>query len=168
MAIADGRTTLEKVRAGANERQRVHRAKSESVTSRTPDPVLSAIADGTMGDCEACIIAAREPEREAGGAEISTEERRAQNAALVEGGDPEEDSAGFIVAVAGNAAEKAQIAIRNLPKDLTDSETARIVTGVLRADDGPQQIPTAAPLPSLPAPRRRRRGIKICRILRRQ
>jgi hypothetical protein len=32
IAIADGRTTLEKVRAAATERQKVHRAKSESVT----------------------------------------------------------------------------------------------------------------------------------------
>ena len=40
MAIADGRTTLEKVRAGANERKKVHRAKSESVPERTePDGV---------------------------------------------------------------------------------------------------------------------------------
>jgi hypothetical protein len=34
MAIADGRTTLEKVRAGTNERKKVHRAWSESVPER--------------------------------------------------------------------------------------------------------------------------------------
>jgi hypothetical protein len=38
MAIADGKTTLEKVRADTNDRQKVHRAKSESVMSRTPQP----------------------------------------------------------------------------------------------------------------------------------
>jgi hypothetical protein len=35
MAIADGKTTLEKVRATTNERKKVHRAKSESVPERT-------------------------------------------------------------------------------------------------------------------------------------
>jgi hypothetical protein len=35
MAIADGKTTLEKVRASSNERKKVHRAKPESVPERT-------------------------------------------------------------------------------------------------------------------------------------
>ena len=35
MAIADGKTTLEKVRADTNERMKIHRAKSESVPERT-------------------------------------------------------------------------------------------------------------------------------------
>src|SRR5262249_48555803 len=39
MAIADGRTTLEKVRASTNERQKVHKTKSQSViTDRKPEP----------------------------------------------------------------------------------------------------------------------------------
>src|SRR5262249_42373504 len=39
MAIADGKMTLEKVRAETNERKKVHRAKSESVPERTePEP----------------------------------------------------------------------------------------------------------------------------------
>jgi len=60
MAIADGKTTLEKVRAGSNERKRVHRAKSESVPERT------------------------EPAHATGSAIVDIEERRAQMAALDE------------------------------------------------------------------------------------
>ena len=37
MAIADGRTTLEKVRTSTNERQKIHKAKSQSVTNDDPD-----------------------------------------------------------------------------------------------------------------------------------
>ena len=41
MAIADGKTTLEKVRASTNERQKIHKAKSQSVNNgRKPDSSL--------------------------------------------------------------------------------------------------------------------------------
>ena len=70
MAIADGRTTLEKVRASTNERQKVHRAKpeQESVTSRTePEPVAPRVT---------------------GSQEAGVEQRRAEYAAL--DAEPEE------------------------------------------------------------------------------
>jgi len=38
MAIADGRTTLEKVRASINERQKIHKARSQSVITDKPEP----------------------------------------------------------------------------------------------------------------------------------
>jgi hypothetical protein len=73
MAIADGKVTLEKVRADANERKKVHRTKSDgaSVPERTePGPINQRVT---------------------GSAEVSIEQRRAENARLA---DPiEEDGA---------------------------------------------------------------------------
>jgi hypothetical protein len=46
MAIADGRTTLEKVRASTNERQKIHKAKSQSVTKRTESELAPTRAAG--------------------------------------------------------------------------------------------------------------------------
>jgi hypothetical protein len=66
MAIADGKTTLEKVRADTNERKKVHRAKPESVPERTGAVVV---------------------DRATGSAEISVEQRQADMARL--GGEGE-------------------------------------------------------------------------------
>ena len=78
MAIADGKTTLEKVRAGSNERKKVHRAKSESVPERT------------------------EPTHATGSAIVDIEERRAQMAALDDGDRPTiTDLDGRIIRAAG-------------------------------------------------------------------
>jgi hypothetical protein len=66
MAIADGKTTLEKVRADTNERKKVHRAKPESVPERTEPAVVA---------------------RATGSAEISVEQRQADMARL---GGPDE------------------------------------------------------------------------------
>jgi hypothetical protein len=66
MAIADGKTTLEKVRADTNERKKVHRAKPESVPERTEPAVVPR---GTSS------------------AEISVEQRQADMARLDEPAD---------------------------------------------------------------------------------
>jgi hypothetical protein len=62
MAIADGRTTLERVRAGATERQKIRRAKS-SVTSRTPEPG-SEEYERDRAECVALFQKALDAERE--------------------------------------------------------------------------------------------------------
>jgi hypothetical protein len=81
MAIADGRTTLEKVRASTNDRKKVHRAKSKSVPERTEQEAeVLTVADGTMGD--ACLMRYLETERTTGSAEVGIEQRRAEYAAL--------------------------------------------------------------------------------------
>jgi hypothetical protein len=83
MAIADGRTTLEKVRAQTNERQKAHKAKSESVTngrnskSCKQDSVTDAIADGVMGDsCLMRVLAeeARPSDDDGGSEEVAAPE----------------------------------------------------------------------------------------------
>ena len=61
MAIAEGKTTLEKVRVDTNERKKAHRAKPESVPERTGPAVAP---------------------RAAGSAEISVEQRQADMARL--------------------------------------------------------------------------------------
>jgi len=96
MAIADGRTTLEKVRASTNERQKVHRAKSESVTSRTePDEILDAIAGGECRDSCVMRVMGGElaAERVTGSAKVDVEQHRKRMAALGDDAMPTEEEA---------------------------------------------------------------------------
>jgi hypothetical protein len=65
MAIADGRTTLEKVRASTNDRQKVHKAKSQSViTDEKPEPVAPRVTGSQEVDVEQqrARMAALDPE----------------------------------------------------------------------------------------------------------
>ena len=84
MAIADGRTTLEKVRASTNDRKKVHRAKSDPASVPERTDVIADIADGVMGDACLMRMIAEEAtkQRVTQSREISADERRAQNAAL--------------------------------------------------------------------------------------
>jgi len=105
MAIADGRTTLEKVRAGTNKRQKIHRAKSESVTSRTePEPVETE-EERDRKTCVALYQKVLDAEKEAaaehraaGSAETSIDQRRDEMARLDESRDDIVDRAISLVA----------------------------------------------------------------------
>ena len=73
MAIADGKTTLEKVRASTNERQKIHKAKSQSVNNgRKPDSSPDKLFEGAV------------PGRVTESAEVSIEDRKADMARLDE------------------------------------------------------------------------------------
>ena len=121
MAIADGKTTLEKVRAGSNERKKVHRAKS--VPERTKyDEWSDAVAKGEAGD--SCPIRMMAEERATGSATVDIEERRSQMAAL--DAEPDRpvvtDLDGRIIRAAG--------AIRHEAMGLSLSDTERFLVAI--------------------------------------
>jgi hypothetical protein len=61
------------------------KARRKSIDRKKHKEVTQAIADGVAGD--ACVMQTIEAERAAGSAEVSIEERRAQNATLADGDD---------------------------------------------------------------------------------
>jgi hypothetical protein len=77
--------------------------------------VLAGLSDGTIGD--RCLIAAE-------AVEVVPPEAEDQET------EAAEDPAGFVVAVIKNATEKAQIAVRILQDNLTESEKAEIVEAI--------------------------------------
>jgi hypothetical protein len=120
MAIADGRTTLEKVRADTNERKKVHRAKPDPVSV----PERTEQEERDRQECVALFQKAVDAERElaqhkasikrrvTGGAEVDVEQHRARVAAVAE---PVADEATAEVS-AGHLAEFIKACWTHLPK----------------------------------------------------